>query len=68
MVLTKVKWPDGYTYYNYSIQIRYGMTSQNADALYRRPCSGKKCICQTLQNAKDVPMIDCNLKNKYIGI
>ena len=53
--------------YNYTIITRPGRCNQNADALSRIPCSGKKCICQTLNSDKN-PIIDCYCKTTEIGV
>lgn len=62
------RWMQILSEYNYSIVTRPGKASQNADSLSRRPpCSGKKCICQSLQQSKNSPIIDCHCNTKDIG-
>ena len=51
--------------YDYIIKTRPGRNSQNADAMSRIPCYGKKCICQI---AGKNPIIDCKCSTQERGI
>ena len=56
------RWLDVLAEYDYTIVCRPGVQHRNADALSRRPCSGKGCVCTTLvgkvQVSCGVQMVD----------
>ena len=48
------RWLDVLAEYDYTIVCRPGVQHRNADALSRRPCSGKGCVCATLEGKVQV--------------
>lgn len=62
------RWLQILSEYNYTIETRPGRLSQNADALSRLPCAGKKCICLLPSSGKNSPIIECNGHSKDIGV